>query len=139
MVVLNGWQRLWIVACVALTVPWLALGAKNFPSEESITKNYGWERGRYEYDLQCFKDQRQSVGRPTAGPCNGKSAADVRQALTDSMLQYDVDIQQVGWLRVKSIVFFVMLWALSCALLYGLGWTVAWVIRGFRQKGQIIS
>lgn len=128
MVLLNGWQRLWVVACVVLIVPWAMLGTERFPTAHSIEEEHGWELSGYDYDLRCFTDTTRRF------PCKAKNAAEVKQAITTSMIQYDDDIKRITWLQTKSVMQFVALWIASCAFIYGLGWTVNWVYRGFRPK-----
>lgn len=67
MVVLNGWQRLWIVACVALLI---ALGTLayngNFPTEHRIRQQHSWELADLQNQLECLRLNPQKARQPKA-------------------------------------------------------------------------
>lgn len=48
--------------------------------------------------------------------------------------QYQAKLDQLPWARFLWVLEMTLVWAVHMALLYGIGWVVAWVVRGFRKQ-----
>lgn len=148
MVLLNGWQRLWIVACVALLI---ALGTLayngNFPTENRIRQQHEYEMSTFREQLECVRikgkvEQAKSslvdqiVSRQ---PCITDDASQLMKGMDESKQRFEDTSSHLLMLQIESAGWIGAGWLIGCALLYALGALVAWVIRGFRHKGTITS
>lgn len=149
MVVLNGWQRLWFVACVALLLGLATLAYNgNFPTEERIRQQHSSEMARLQDQLECLGLTPQKVQKPQGRlideilglqPCVGEDARHVTQKVDESKQHFEDKLSRLTSLQIESAGGIGAGWLIACALLYGLGWLVAWVIRGFRPMRKSAS
>ncbi|KPX83673.1 Uncharacterized protein ALO59_01895 [Pseudomonas amygdali pv. mellea] len=146
---LNGWQRLWIVACVALLI---ALGALayngNFPTESRIRQQHSWELADLQNQLECLRLNPQKAQQPrqnitdqilSGQPCLAEDGIRTKQKIDESNKRFEDKLSHLLSLQIESVGWIGAGWLIGCALLYALGALVAWVIRGFRHKGTMTS
>lgn len=110
---LNGWRRLWLVAFVCFgiyTAYYFLLG--DWPTAERIEASY-------QVNLESLK---------TASP-----STDVKWWSDFYRLIRDNDIKDLQFKQAIYVVAPLVIWLGGSGVVYLLGWTIAWVRRGFRK------
>lgn len=149
MVVLHGWQRLWIVVCVALLIVLSTLAYDgNFPMENRIRQQHSWELADLRKQLECLRLNPQQAQQPrqstidqilSGQPCLAEDATSITQKIAESNQRFEDKLSHLLSLQIESVGWIGAGWLIGCALLYALGALVAWVVRSFRPKGKITS
>ena len=133
---IGGWHRLWIVLSAALLLAACLVGVQLFPDISSVEHSPNY------YDAMSAEARNQLA------PASSTDATDVRmpnghvihvlkgiepKRSTPVLAEYESQLQDaLRTKRVKFIVFLIGAWLGSCALVYGFGWSVGWVYRGFK-------
>lgn len=142
---LNGWQRLW----VALSVVWLLTVAAFTVALMPKASDYASRRlydsidavGRHlERDNPSY---RYEGARATRTKYTDLSDDEVLAKLHERYkgkvdfqtieMEYRRKIDRLPTERAKMVGTAFLVWLIPAATVYGLGLTVAWIIRGFRQ------
>ena len=141
---LNGWQRLWVVVSLLCLVPFALVTYRDWPRFEDARDYAGYHRA-----LPPALRSHLVAGNATTLPegaiefrgdmPNGDSLA-FRKGTTEEQAGavaraygeiVDTSVAKARWgLVIKAIV----PWLGSSFTVYALGWSVAWIIRGFRQE-----
>lgn len=111
---LNGWQRLWAVASIVTGLAFILVGWTHIPTEES--------------EASVFYSQ------PTSGVTFHFKGGGVMDSDTDRARQYVGDMDDLIYRQAWYAGTLIAIWIGSCAALYGMGWLIGWVTRGFRHK-----
>jgi hypothetical protein len=139
---LNGWQRLWVFVCVLYLLVVVVVSAFVFPSWETVG-NFDSMVARLHPEERALVVAPGDSGTDSTGGTRiefpGGHILVIRDGLTEAQQNAVAGaIAQVVESELakerKSFLMHAILAALiPCALLYGLGWAVAWVRRGFQQ------
>lgn len=146
---LNGWQRLWVVfAAVWLLVCGVQF-FKTVPGEETARRNARAEALSElpDRDFDRMTECMKNTGTNTLDLDNlYYQYCDVysRRLTPDQKLKLDQRIAELlpsakhGLLDVQTqyLGIFLGVWLVCIALVYGVGWVAAWVLRGFRNKAS---
>lgn len=153
---LNGWQRLWVVAC-GFGVIAVAVGTMEYlPSDRQIMRQ--WAQATVDRVYEYFQERpNEAVGdghivlmeqyRITVGDRDNYEAyregVQARYSSVDEGPRIDFGpinsrfSEQVWQLRIdqgKTVALWVGVWLIGCVVLYTAGSSVAWIRRGFRQQ-----
>jgi hypothetical protein len=132
MIVLNGWQRLWVVTTVVLGVAIASKAASDFPTEASVDQSYEHEMRQLheiESDILHPPEDKYRKMMSRAGDYTIKS---VKDSMVDAGREYEASLKSLSSRQSAMIVQAVILWGVASSLIYGAGLTLVWVIRGFR-------
>jgi len=143
---LNGWQRLWVLASVIYILIIIILAIVSFPSPENYTETDKILKNLSTKSLDILAGKSRGV--------LDKLADEQFKRVTvkypnDQILEFlsstnKADIEYVSkdyWGSVtkltntKRIIFLFdmfLAWVVPCVILYSLGWSTGWVIRGFK-------
>lgn len=155
---LNGWQRLWVVAVVAMGLLSAVVLVTNWPREEELleehavyavelglrvvankAKTVGNERDELTA-LRAIETGPSAVRREAYGDLSAtellkkienvlKGTSEL-QALEVRQARDFAALARARWTYLGAAVAF---WLGSAAVLYAVGWSVAWVRRGFQR------
>lgn len=130
---MNGWQRMWVVACLLMAV-FAAMDAhENLPTAERVTSMHTMRVG-------WLKDELKSViemGQLKLGPWNNFGKAnveDVKAKMAAEDENYRNELANLPKERRESITWAVNIWLCFSIGLYVAGWLIGWIYRGFRPK-----
>jgi len=129
---MGGWHRLWMFISVLLLLVAVTFGWLIMPSEsKAVLRDIESSKCKTlltlpegfspvtppSFDDPCYSlwDLLSSTGQPI------RSRGDYTQYVQDS--------------RFKVVAITAGVWVGLCLLIYVIGWSVGWIIRGFRQKG----
>jgi hypothetical protein len=135
---LNGWQRLWVVVSVMMLIPVGFVAADFLPSEKDAIDVVVAELGRRGpidlFEILALENLAKGIPvRESEAQLNEKSSGP-KVKLDEAQIQRLYN--EARSTRLKKIAFVTIVaalaWVMAAALVYGLGWSVAWVIRGFR-------
>jgi hypothetical protein len=157
---LNGWQRLWILVAVLYLPAAAAVVATQFPTTSQVysawadaalqvagedlrrTQQHQWQDWEIREHLFPKLTDKELVQKLTEGARKTDLNDPMKKDLTrykEKILQlestYLPRLDALSTERVKVVGWGVLGWAGPLAILYGLGLAVAWVVRGFHQRG----
>jgi hypothetical protein len=127
---LNGWQRLWVVVSVLL-LPLVAFVAAQ-----------RWPRPSAEVFADLIVPECEHLRKlpkgfvPTSLPAPGAPCASLQQFLftTAANVRSDDDyLRYVSVEQVKVAAASLGIWLAIAALIYFVGWSYSWVLKGFRR------
>ena len=142
---LNGWQRLWVIACVGVGVV-CGVGLKReFPTEAERHELWIGAANVAYPEVEAYGDKiipcvvEDVRGNKAAAdacaaqiPKPSASATAAHKAVVD---KGDEDTRQtIRASQVEAILTWIGAWLGVCTALYAAGWVVAWVVRGFKQQ-----
>lgn len=131
---LNGWQRLWVVACFFIGIAWVLFGAGKITTQRDLDNDFGQVKDSYaerQRDIERGVPVTSSYWDRTNG---AKTIPELWQGLRKEQDEYRAKSNALGMQQLKQFSAFGAAWAISCGVLYLAGWTVNWVYRGFRPK-----
>lgn len=127
---LDGWQRLWVVISVLLIFPAVLLSMGLWPNRDvDIVRDLANPKCKpgLESPSGFFPAAYPSVGEP----CRAHQAFEfLHERHLRSVIDYD---RYLASAKVKAVGWSVFAWFAAVSTLYGAGWAVGWVIRGFRN------
>lgn len=158
---LNGWQRLWILLSVLYLVGLLVIAftVSIWPTPETtrhrdefLTRMPADMRGQIEAAYSSTSEWEAALKkRPGVPPglipdpqpvkIDNGAILQIRVAKKGDT-EPDFRVAEAYWAVVKSesraawremVLVMVLVWLIPCAMLYALGWSVAWVRRGFSK------
>jgi hypothetical protein len=137
---LNGWKRLWIVVSVLLIVPVGFMATTFIPLEEDAVdamKAQLRHQGPVDlFEMLALENLGKGISvRESEAQINEKSSG-VKITLDEVKIQNLYRDAKDIVLKKKIIVitFATLVWLMTAAAIYGLGWTVAWIVHGFRRN-----
>ncbi|AVB14453.1 hypothetical protein AL056_27440 [Pseudomonas amygdali pv. morsprunorum] len=141
MIALNGWQRLWVVACAVLLVVMASTAAsRSFPTAERIESSYAFDRYMHDNNLGCLENEAANARAGIVAPvsiCLNSDPAEVRRVFAEDTASYEYRRTHVLMLQLESAGWIIVGWLLLCGALYLLGLILAWIIRGFRPRANV--
>lgn len=141
MMQLNGWQRIFTVACAFLAVGEWRAGASLFPTQASDAGFWARSAGATYPDVGAYVDDQFCLQYCVMTPEEVARVGKVPKPPPERVAAYDKIIQTgkhdtAGTLlgrQLSLVAIYLGVWLAMCAGLYAAGWTAAWVIRGFRK------
>lgn len=129
---LNGWQRLWVVVSVLAALFTTYVAIEYVPTEAEIDSSYNWRRDWITPErIAGDREVAKSLGRPSPKTSIAEEVEQKKYELNreyeDSLKALPVD-QRIFFLRI------VIAWIVFCGVIYLAGWTVGWIIRGFKKS-----
>jgi hypothetical protein len=157
-VVLNGWQRLWILLSLLLAVISISVVASNWPKESDLTEaravyavNLGLQAvalkakqaGNERDELEALRALKKGAPSVRENDYGALSAADlltkIRPVLQNTRfadeltLREALDKEKVFDLRKESILKGLLIWLGIVSSTYAVGWGIFWVRSGFKN------
>lgn len=141
---LSGWHRLWVVACAWYLAAVAAFVTVEWPTPERVSHRpefYGRlapESRKIILDAEQrsrAESSRESVHVEFPNGHVIAFSADVSQQEGNKVSrEYWSIVEEKASQRKRSLLLrTTFLWLIPCVGLYALGWSVAWVVRGFRD------
>ena len=143
--VLNGWQRLWVLASTLLLLPIAVVTVSTFPALEHVAHQSVFE-------INLSSDARSKlvapdekgiiwddlvgleVKMPNGHILRFKKGVKNDIAKTVGSEYYDVLKREANKERLLHITTGVLWWLVAIFSIYALGWAVGWVYKGFRKS-----
>jgi len=128
---MGGWHRLWMFISVLLLLVAVTFGWLFMPSEsKAVLRNI--ESSKCKKLLTLPEGARLVTPPRFDDPCYDLKDLLRSTGLIRSRSDYT---QYVRDSRFKVVAITAGVWVGLCLLIYVIGWSVGWIIRGFRQKG----
>jgi hypothetical protein len=130
---MNGWQRIWVVFSIISFILTTIISINTAPNEDLIViKNIGMEDCSYllkmpdgfklenapEYNSTCYELEYLRY----SNIIKLNNLDDYRSIVLEQKIEFHIQVF-VGWL-------------ISILTLYALGWSVAWIIKGFKKPSS---
>jgi hypothetical protein len=161
---MNGWQRLWVLLTLLLGVGVVLAYLHGFPSSRGIDTSYANTISKLNEDEKWapFPDApptAQQKGKLTFDDLPEENSDKPKQGAFDDLIpkksfdqlkeearlkydklrqdarvKYDFELSELSKKRWENAVAAMAAWLLISFGLYGLGWMINWVYRGFRPK-----
>jgi hypothetical protein len=159
---LNGWQRLWVAACVIYFVILASFVVVIFPQPSEIKHRASFYQAlppearaslvrseteanpkvRELLQVLCEVDQRkddQQITRANNGEqlCFKGDVTDANKS--EIVQQYNQILQrEVSDERLRMGGTALLAWVMLCAIIYAVGWAIVWIRRGFQGHTKIV-
>jgi outer membrane usher protein FimD/PapC len=134
---LNGWQRLWIVASVVLGIGMTVLTVGLMTTREELQDTHDQKMASYTAKLN-------NLEHPETKAPSGllyeyytrdyRTVDEVKSAIRHERDDYEQSLASLPWRQAGQLGFMVLVWIGCSLVLYGVGLTIRWVIRGFRPN-----
>jgi hypothetical protein len=152
---MNGWQRLWVLVAGIYLVAVIVFAAMSFPKPESVHHTQAL------YDQLAPEVRQKIIGNKNSENFRVEKRAYLEEALKRGLItevempnkhimvfpsevpkqemeaaakQYWSVVEKAATKqRVRHIGLAFLWWVLPALALYGFGWSVGWVYRGFRK------
>ena len=144
-IILNGWQRLWIVFSLILLAVIIVADIILFPSARDISHN------------KLFEDKLSTASKEMLAPVDDKGiiwddvvglkiempnkhilrfakSVSSSEAEIVSKEYYHILLEKVYVKRFQSILLALAIWAGTIGITYVLGWSIGWIYRGFKKE-----
>jgi hypothetical protein len=151
--VLNGWQRLWLIASLLWLVGVPALFGASFPTEEKWEME-SWVRSNEssstykaiteEIQAVCRRRSEQSGELLDYAHCMDANQTSYQSAINRSR-EEAARVREEANIRIRDVLLTeqikhvglaVLIWLVPVGIAYLLGVTAAWVIQGFRSTSK---
>jgi len=142
---LNGWQRLWVLgSSISLLLATLNLYT-HFPEPESITHKTDFIKNLSEKNKKLLvtddKEARQKteevgtdVEMPNKHILSFKKDISDRETISAAREYWSLVTKEADAKRLALIKLYVLLWISISSGIYLLGWSLNWVINGFKKN-----
>lgn len=144
-IVLNGWQRLWIVFSLILFAVIILADIILFPSARDISH------------IELFEDKLSTASKEKLAPVDNKGiiwddvvglkiempnkhilsfakGVSSSEAELVSKEYYHILLEKVYVKRFQSILLALAIWVGAIGVIYAFGWSIGWIYRGFKKK-----
>jgi hypothetical protein len=128
---MNGWHRLWVVgSVVSAAATAVVTGFQISDVQPTISES----------TLKYFESEVPtpiSSGKPTFHPDRPYYAVEEKKVITPSHYQREMEVaatREAVDIKHKIAVVALVVWALGCGGMLGVGHGIAWIIRGFRKQ-----
>lgn len=143
--VLNGWQRLWVLVSTLYLVPVVVVAVTTFPNPDHIAHQSSFEENlspesRIKIAIPDAKgivwdDQvGLEVEMPNGHILQFKKGIKDEEAKTVANEYYGLLKQQVNKERPLHVLFVFVWWLGPVIFLYVFGWAIGWVYKGFKKS-----
>jgi hypothetical protein len=139
---LNGWQRLWILLSTTYLIGVVSIAVLLFPKKADYLSTRVYDtinltikhvpelQGSYAYQIRDdYKDlsDQEVIKRIHA---KFKDKIDYSEIERD----YGTKLERLPSEKAKAVGIWFLVWLIPSLATYVLGWSVAWVIRGFKKQ-----
>jgi hypothetical protein len=128
---MNGWQRIWVVACLITLIGGVVYGWVTIPSRAEILKRYNAAVQRDNLELQELEGKLKS---PTDNFIYMPYISDVKFYMDKRQNEHAKEMDELTSRQLSTASIIFGTWLSFCLGLYAVGWTFGWVYRGFRPK-----
>lgn len=128
---MNGWQRIWVVACLITLIGGVVYGWVTIPSRAEILKRYNTAVERDNLDLQELEGRLQT---PVERYINQRYISDIKFYMDKRQSEHLKEMDELTSRQLSTASIILGTWLSFCLGLYAVGWTFGWVYRGFRPK-----
>ena len=142
---LNGWQRIWVVIAVLTIIPTLISAIDDMPTNKKINRIFADKLIGKSLELNDFKnfniwDIRSAYSDMTDKQLIEKIIAQHGEKMEEQGLSYkDIPnenseaLNNINRSRLYIFIQYLGGWIAVVFGIYIFGWTIGWVIRGFRK------
>lgn len=129
---LNGWQRLWVVACFVWGVFITITLADGFPTQSKVDSAYNNRIAGPKSTREYLSHPDPSRSKLDAMLHRGETTEGLTQEIDAAGEQYERDLKGLRSEQIKDIALAIALWFFGCVAVYGIALVAIWVYRGFR-------
>jgi hypothetical protein len=137
---MNGWHRLWVLVSVLGLIVCTLVVAALWPNEQSVTHSIAFydalDPSARSQIAENESDSKEGVRMPNGHVIYLKAEVAASRK-TEALLQYQGAV--IAALHSKQRLLLAQvgaIWLAFCLTTLVLGHLVAWVVRGFRQRGK---
>lgn len=130
---MNGWQRMWVVACLMMAIFIGVVSYKTIDTEERLTYPHDFKIKRLEDDLKRLTDKANA----NPGPWNNfgdETVEGVKEQIQTENRIFEKELSQLPSERREHVITSLSVWVGFSVSLYVAGWLIGWIYRGFRPK-----
>lgn len=131
---MNGWRRLWIVCCLGLVLAPVYVYRTYIPSDEKLNRDHQQYVERQLGEIKIIEEPVQGSNRIIRDVLMRTPVSERLARIEESNAQHAEFMAKVSKQRPLTIAQLAGAWLVLCGLLYLIGLTIAWVIRGFQKK-----
>lgn len=131
---LNGWQRLWVLVSFLLGVGVVIVIFNTIETENYLMTRYKVDLALHDMEIDTIQQRDAGIKTRNVYEHSSRTVAQVEERIKDTDRQYKQDLQELPVKQFMHITIWVGVWLGTCTSLYGMGWLIGWVIRGFRPK-----
>jgi len=131
---MNGWKRLWIVACALVAIPVFMLAESYWPTKEAEQATHYENARSNELALSIIKTAMEYPGSSPGVIDATHNYDQATLAITQESENYKEKVNSLWSRQIAVLVMFPSIWIAVCGMLYLIGMIGGWVLRGFRPK-----
>lgn len=128
---MNGWQRIWVVACLITLIGGVAYGWVTIPSRAEILKRHN---AAVESNNLYLKELEGSIQSPADHIIYPRRISDLKFYMEKRQNEHIKEMDGLTSRQLSTASMILGTWLSFCLGLYVVGWTFGWIYRGFRPK-----
>jgi hypothetical protein len=137
---LNGWQRLWLVTALLLGAATVVFAVLALPEESTVTHNLLFQAALSEEARSQIAGPDDAVGTTVRMPNGHQLALKVgveAKRSTAVLAEYATELQRQLILKRRTFLLWLGgIWLAASMALYGIGWAIGWIRRGFASSSH---
>ncbi len=146
---MNGWQRIWVVSGVVLLL-FIGIVLEDIPTKKDIYRSWADQTINHTLQIDEFKNLSLGSIRNSYSDFTDKQILEkVQSKFSDEALGYNLDFSEINTLhekklekllfsQIKFIGFYLGIWILIMLAIYSFGWSIGWIIRGFKKTKKLM-
>lgn len=131
---MNGWRRIWVVCCVVLILAPVYVYRTYIPSDEKLDQDHQQWIDRQVADIRIIEEPVQGSNRLIRDVLMQTPISERLARIEESNAQHAEFMAKVSKQRPVTIAQLAGAWLLACGVIYLLGSSIAWIIRGFSKR-----
>lgn len=128
---MNGWQRIWVVACLITLIGGVAYAWFTIPSRAEVLKRYN---AAVESDNIYLQELEGKLQNPVDRFINTPYISRLKFYMEKRQNEHAKEMDELTSRQLSTASIILGTWLSFCLGLYVAGWTFGWVYRGFRPK-----
>lgn len=131
---MNGWRRIWVVCCTVLILAPVYVYKTYIPSDEKLNRDHQQWIDRQLAEIKIIAEPVQGSNRLIREALMQTPVAERLADIEMTKAQHAEFMAKVSKQRPVTIAQLAGAWLLACGVLYILGGSIAWIIRGFGKR-----
>lgn len=131
---MNGWRRIWVVCCAVLILAPVYVYQTYIPSDEKLNRDHQQWIDRQLAEIKIIDEPVQGSNRLIREALMQTPVAERLADIEKTKAQHAEFMAKVSKQRPVTITQLAGAWLLACGVLYLLGVSIAWIIRGFGKR-----
>lgn len=131
---MNGWRKIWGGCCAALILAPVYVYHAYIPSDEKLNRDHQHWIDHQLAEIKIIEEPVQGSNRLIRDVLMQTPVSNRLAGIEEGNAQHAEFMAKISKQRPVTIAQLAGAWLLACGVLYLLGGSIAWIIRGFSKR-----